>query len=189
MWPLDALLGTVNLKPVDVTLENGTETPFSVTALSPDMFVPVTVTVAPSAAFLGERLEIAGGGMTVNLLALDAVPPGPTRDTTAVDAPDGTVTVTDVSEVTTNPADTRPTFAAVTPSNPVPVTLKVEPTMPLVGPIDEIVGVIEKLPELVAAPPAVVTAMCPDVEPDGTMKFSDLDVTLLKLAVVPFSAT
>jgi hypothetical protein len=114
--------------------------------------VPDTVTVAPSIPFVGENDETAGGGRTVKTVVLVVVPPGPVIDTMPVDAPLGTVIVTDVSECTVKPDDFELTVAASRPLKPVPVTLNVEPTMPLIGANEAIVGMIPSEPELDVEP-------------------------------------
>src|SRR5439155_25045368 len=90
-------------------------------------------------------------------------------------APAGTLVVTVVAVgvrfvVTTPP----PKVTDVVPPSPVPLIVTVEPTLPLVGLIELIVGpagvvvVMVKLDELVAVVP-FVTAIGPVVAPDGTI--------------------
>ena len=63
------------------------------TAVAPVNAVPVIVTLAPIAPLLGEKLVMAGGGITVKLLALVAVPPAVVTLMVPVVAPLGTVAV------------------------------------------------------------------------------------------------
>ena len=65
--------------------------PLNVTAVAPVKFVPPIVTLAPIAALAGEKLVIAGGWVTVKLVALVAEPSGPDTRSVPVVAPAGTV--------------------------------------------------------------------------------------------------
>lgn len=60
------------------------------TAVTPVNPVPVTVTDVPTGPLAGVKLVTTGDGMTVKLLALDAVPVAVTEIGPVV-APDGTV--------------------------------------------------------------------------------------------------
>ena len=65
--------------------------PLNSTAVAPLKFVPVIVTLAPTAPLVGVKLAIVGAGMTVKLAALIAVPPSVVTLTGPVVAPAGTV--------------------------------------------------------------------------------------------------
>ena len=70
------------------------------TAVAPVKFVPVSVTIVPMGPDEGVKLVIVGAGITVNELALVAVPPGVVTAITPVVAPVGTVAVMLVAETT-----------------------------------------------------------------------------------------
>ena len=65
-------------------------TPLNPTAMVPVKLVPLMVTLVPTGSLLGVKLVIAGG-LTVNALALVAVPPGVVTLIDPVVAPAGTV--------------------------------------------------------------------------------------------------
>ena len=65
--------------------------PLNPTAVAPVKFVPPIVTLVPAGPLAGVKLAIVGGGTTVKLLALLAVPPGVVTLTGPVVAPAGTV--------------------------------------------------------------------------------------------------
>jgi hypothetical protein len=76
---------------------------------------------------------------------------------------------------------------------PEPVIVTVEPTAPLVGENEVIVGGITgnvKEPELVAVPPAVVTDIVPELAPDGTVAVIVVALTTVKVvATAPLKLT
>src|SRR6266545_193390 len=128
----------------------------------------------PAGPVAGEKDEIVGAGcVTVKLEALVAVPPPVVTSMGPVVAPDGTVPVICVSEFTVKVAPVPLKVTELAPVNAVPLITTVVPTGPLVGVKDEIVGapggVTSKFVELVAVPPAVVTAIGPVVAPLGTV--------------------
>jgi len=67
--------------------------PLNFTLVAPVKAVPVIVTLEPIAPLLGEKLVIAGVGITLKLLALVAVPAGLDTVMVPVVAPLGTVAV------------------------------------------------------------------------------------------------
>ena len=71
-----------------------------VTAVAPVKLVPLIVTVVPTAPLVGVKLVIVGGGITVKVLLLVAVPPAVVTLTGPVVAPLGTVAEIEVSDVT-----------------------------------------------------------------------------------------
>jgi hypothetical protein len=90
--PVVALVGTVAwIAVADVTVKLAAA-PLNVTDVAPVKFVPLIVTVAPTAPLVGLKLVIVGGlATTVNALALVAVPPGVVTLSGPVVAPAGTV--------------------------------------------------------------------------------------------------
>ena len=67
-------------------------TPLNATAVAPAKFIPLIVTLVPTGPLVGVKLVIVGGlAVTVNVLALVAVPPGVVTLTSPVVAPVGTV--------------------------------------------------------------------------------------------------
>jgi hypothetical protein len=74
-----------------------------------------------------------------------------------------------------------------------PVSPTLVPTTPLPGEKLVIEGPVEpvtvKLVELVAMPPAAMTAMVPDVAPDGTVAVILIEETTEKVAAVPLNVT
>ena len=66
-------------------------TPLNVTAVAPVKFVPLIVTLVPTAPLVGVKLVMVGALDTVKLLALVAVPPGVVTLSGPVVAPAGTV--------------------------------------------------------------------------------------------------
>ena len=65
--------------------------PLNLTAVAPVKFVPLMVTLIPTAPLVGVKLTIVGAGITVKVLALVAVPPGVVTLSVPVVAPAGTV--------------------------------------------------------------------------------------------------
>ena len=192
-FPVVAPLGTVTPMldaPHDVTLA---VVPLNVTAPVPcelPKFDPVTVTAAPTAPVVTDKLVMLGAGTTVKftpLLAwLDTV-----TTTFPVVAPLGTVTpildaphdVT-VAVVTLNLTVLLPWVEP----NVVPVIVTVAPIAPVVIDKPVIAGVTVKLFPLLATPLALTTTF-PVVAPLGTvtpMLDAPHDVTL---AVVPLNVT
>ncbi len=168
--------------------------PLNFTALAPLKFAPVIVTLIPTAPLVGEKLLIDGGGTTVKLLALAAVPPEVVTLIVPVVAPLGTVAVICVEELTVNVVALVPlNFTALAPVRFAPVIVTVVPTGPLAG--EKLVidggGITVKLDALMAVPPAVVTLIVPVVAPDGTVAVicvSELTVKLDALVPLKFTA-
>ena len=66
--------------------------PLKVTAVAPVKFVPLIVTLVPTAPLVGVKLVIVGAlAVTLNTLALVAVPPGVVTAIGPLVAPAGTV--------------------------------------------------------------------------------------------------
>jgi len=91
--PVVAPAGTVAVICVAELTVNVAVVPLNFTAVAPVYAVPVTVTLAPTAPLLGEKLVIEGGGITVKELALVPVPPAVVTLMVPVVAPLGTVAV------------------------------------------------------------------------------------------------
>src|SRR2546426_12302361 len=111
-----------------------------VTAVAPAKYGPVIVTLVPAGPLVGEKLVIVGGGMTVKLLALIAVPPDVVTLIGPVVAPLGRVVAIEVNEFTVKLAATPLMVTDVTPVKFVPVIVTLVPTGPLVGEKLVIVG-------------------------------------------------
>ena len=93
MAPVVALLGTVAVIVDALTLVKDAVTLLNETAVVPDKFWPVIVTVVPGGPDEGVKLAIEGTGITPNEVALSAVPPGVVTRMTPVVALLGTVAV------------------------------------------------------------------------------------------------
>src|SRR5213594_768399 len=91
--PVVAPVGTVAVICVAELTVNVAVVPLNFTAVAPVKAVPVIVTLAPTTPVVGEKLVMAGGGITVKLLALVAVPPAVVTLMVPVAAPLGTVAV------------------------------------------------------------------------------------------------
>jgi len=107
--------------------------------------------------------------VTVKLVVLVPLPPGPVTVIGPVVAPVGTVAVIWVSEFTVNVADLPLNLTAVAPVNPLPEMITWVPTGPWVGLKPVMAGVTVKLVVLVAVPPGPVTVIGPVVAPAGTV--------------------
>src|SRR3990172_9030438 len=113
----------------------------NLTAVAPVKPVPPIVTSAPTGPEAGENPLMEGGGITVKLSELVAVPPGAATDTGAVIAPAGTVAVIWVFETTVNAAAfVVPNLTAVAPVKPEPLIVTEVPTGPEFGENPLIVG-------------------------------------------------
>lgn len=157
------------------------------TALAPVNALPVMVTEAPTGPLVGVKLAIDGGGITVKLLALAAVPAGVVTAIGPLLAPDGTVAVIWVSELNVKLALVPLKVTAVAPVNPVPVIVTEVPTGPLDGEKPVTLSETVKLTELVAVPAAVVIATGPVVAPDGTLaviRVSESTVSVIALVLL-----
>jgi len=167
--------------------------PLNVTDVAPLRFVPEITTVVPTGPLVGEKFVIVGAAaVTEKLVALVAVPPGVVTAIGPVVAPEGTVAVTCVDELTVKLAAVPLNVTDVAPVRFVPAITTVVPTGPLVGKKLVIVGaaaVTEKLVALVATPPGVVTAIGPVVAPEGTVAVIWVEESTVKLAAVPLKVT
>ena len=145
--------------------------PLNVTAVAPVKFVPLMVTLVPTGPLVGVKLVIVGALVTVNGLALVAVPPGVVTLSGPVVAPVGTVAWIAVAEVTVKLALNPLNVTDVAPVKLVPLIVTLVPTGPLVGVKLVTVGGFTTVnePVLVAVPPGVVTLSVPVVAPAGTV--------------------
>ncbi|OFW77955.1 MAG: hypothetical protein A2Z48_11415 [Actinobacteria bacterium RBG_19FT_COMBO_70_19] len=129
--------------------------------------------------------------VTLKLVELVAVPPGVVTAIGPVVAPAGTVALIRVFELTVKVAEVPWNLTAVAPEKAVPRMTTEVPTGPLVGSKEVMVGtpVTVKLVELVAVPSESVTAMGPDVAPEGTVAVSSAFDPTVKVAAVPLNVT
>jgi hypothetical protein len=131
--------------------------------------------------------------VTVNFDELVAVPAGVTTVILPVVAPDGTVAVIFVDELTMNVADTPPNLTAVAPVKFVPLIVTDVPTGPLFGEKDVIVGapppVTLKFVELESVPAGVVTEILPLLAPAGTVAVIFVSELIVNAADVPANFT
>ncbi|BBH18908.1 hypothetical protein Back11_02530 [Paenibacillus baekrokdamisoli] len=152
----------------------------NVTAVAPDRFVPVNVTVVPPdvGPDVGEMLVIVGAAMNVYWSAADVadVPPVVVTLTSTVPEPAGAVAVICVAEFTVKPvAAVAPNVTAVAPDRFVPnnVTLVPPDIGPDVGEMPVIVGaamnVYWSAADVVDVPPVVVTLTSTVPEPAGAV--------------------
>jgi hypothetical protein len=133
-------------------------TPFSFTALTSVSPEPATVTFAPAAALDGAN-EVSFGS-TLNVAALDAVPPGFVTPTWPVRAPAGTAAFTCVADTNVGAVATPPKLTALAEAMLVPFTVTTVPTAAEAGVKLDTVGagtVTVKSDALVAVPLGVVT--------------------------------
>src|SRR3989442_6638633 len=189
--PVVAPLGRVVAIEVDEFTVKVAETPLRLTDVTPVKFVQVIVTLAPTGPLVGEKLVIVGGGMTVKLLALVAVPPDVVTLIGPVVAPLGRVVAIEVDEFTVKLAATPLMVTDVTPVKFVPAIITLAPTGPLVGEKLVIVGggMTVKLLALMAAPPDVVTLIGPVVAPLGRVVAIEVNEFTVKLAATERKST
>jgi hypothetical protein len=110
------------------------------TAEAPVRLAPLIVTMVPTGPLDGAKLVIAGGGMTVKLVALVAVPPAVVTLTGPVVAPAGTVAWMVLSDVTVKLAAVPLNVTALVVVKLVPLIVTPDPTAPVVGAMLVIVG-------------------------------------------------
>jgi hypothetical protein len=121
-----------------------------------------------------DGLGVGVGLVIEKLLELVVVPPGVVTLIVPLEAPLGTVAVTWLDELTANDAVVPLNVTAMAPVKPEPLIVTVVPALPLPGENEVIDGawvelVIEKLLELAAVPPDVVTLIFPLEAPLGTV--------------------
>ncbi len=195
IFPEVAPAGTLVTMLVPLLTAKVEDTPLNFTEVAPVKFVPVRLTVIPTAPLAGAKPEIVGAGggaVTVKLVAEEAVPPGVVMAMGPVAAPAGTVVVTCVALLTVKVAAVPLKVTAVAPLRFVPVMVTVDPARPLVGAKPVIVGaggVTVKLAAEVAVPPAVTTLIFPLVAPAGTEVEIWVALPTTKVATVPLNLT
>jgi hypothetical protein len=89
--PVVALAGAVTWIAVSEVSVKFAALPLKVTAVAPVKFVPLIATLVPTRPLVGLKLVMVGGGITMKLVALVAVPPGVLTFSHPVVAPAGTV--------------------------------------------------------------------------------------------------
>jgi hypothetical protein len=193
IFPVEAPAGTVAVILVDEFTVNLAETPPNLTAVVPVKFVPLIVTDVPTGPLVGENEEIVGfaGVVTVNAVSLQSDPPGVVTQIFPVVAPEGTVAVIFVAELTLNVVDVPANVTLVAPDRFVPLIVTEVPTGPLVGENDEMTGaaITVKFEPLVAVPSGVVTLIGPVVAPEGTCAVIFVLEFPVNVADVPLNLT
>jgi hypothetical protein len=165
--------GTVAVMCASESTVNRADLPAIVTDVAPARALPLIATELPRVPLVGEIEEIVGAWATVTVkLGETTVAASPIVTVIGpVEAPFGTVVVICMPPEFTEKADETPdvkvTVAA--PLRPLPFRATLEPTGPLAGLIELITGTTEKLAELVAVPPGVVTLIGPVVAVLGTV--------------------
>jgi hypothetical protein len=151
--PVVAPAGTVAWIAVAEVTVKVALTALNVTAVAPVKFVPLIVTLLPTAPLVGVKLVIVGAEaeVTVKLFALVAAPPGVVTFRGPVVAPAGTVAWIAVAEVTVKLAFTPLNVTAVAPLKFVPLIVTLVPTGPLAGVKPVIVGTV---PPPAVSPPS-----------------------------------
>jgi hypothetical protein len=91
IFPVVALAGTVAVILTSVLTVNEAAVPLNFTDVVPVRFVPLIVTLVPTAPLAGVKLVIVGVKFTVKLVALVAVPAEVVTPIGPVVAPEGTV--------------------------------------------------------------------------------------------------
>src|SRR5437016_2943895 len=112
MVPVVAPVGTVAVICVAELTVKVAFDPLKFTAEALVKLAPVITTLAPTPPLVGEKLVMEGGGTTVKLVALVAVPPGVVTMIVPVVAPEGTVAVICVVELTEKVATVPLNFTA-----------------------------------------------------------------------------
>lgn len=168
-------------------------TPFTLTAVTVNKFVPVMVKLPPVATYATEMLLIVG--VAVKLVAELPVPPAVVTEIGPVTAPTGTIAVKAEAEVTVKlVAVTPPKATAVAAPMFVPVTLMLAPAAPEAVKV-EITGAVGapvtvKLADELPAPAGVVTVISPVVAPAGTPTKMEVEEMTFTLATgVPLKVT
>jgi len=132
--PVVAPGGTVAVIWVDESTVKLAAVPLNVTDVAPVRLVPAMTTAEPTGPLVGRKLVIVGvATATEKLVALVATPPGVVTAIGPVVAPEGTVAVICVDELTVKLADVPLNVTDVAPVRLVPVITTLAPTGPLVG--------------------------------------------------------
>ncbi len=171
--PEPAPVGTEVVILVEVKEVTTAGVPLNTTVGVDIKLVPVIITVVPTPAAVGLKLEIVGDGNTVKLPELCTVTPPVVTDIFPDVAPAGTVAVivVEVEAVTVAVVLLNfTTLLAAVVLKFVPVIITVAPTAPLVGLKPEMdgVGSTVKLDALVIVMPLVDIEIGPEPAPAGT---------------------
>jgi len=171
--PVVAPVGTCAVMCVaELTTKLVSGVPLNLTLVAPVKFAPVMSTGVATGPLVGLNEVIAGGGgKTVKVTKLVAVPNGVVTEIGPVVAPVGTCAVRSVGELTTKLRSAVPlNFTPVAPVKFAPVRCTCVPIGPLVGVNELIVGGPRTVnePPLLVVPPGVVTEIGPVVAPVGT---------------------
>jgi hypothetical protein len=189
MGPVVAPAGTVAVICVAELTVNTAVVPLNFTAVVPAKFVPVMTTDLPTLPTVGENDVMVGipvstvksAELTAELMVFVTV-------ILPVVAPTGTVAVIWVAELTvTDDAVVVLNFTAVVPQKFVPVITTDDPTAPLTGANDVMVGAAAvatvKLAELVPSPSVSRTISAADpVDVAGTAAVNDVSVRFVSVA-------
>ena len=173
--PVVAPVGTVAVTEVAVLVPMVVAViPLNLTEVTPVRFVPVIVTLVPTFPLVGVKDVMVGAAATVKFAVLFAGPPPEVVTwSRLVVAPAGTVAVICVAEFTTNVAPTAPNCTDVVQPKFVPVMTTLDPTAPLIGKNDVIVGTpaaaTMKFAVLTVLPVGASTEIGPLVAPAGTV--------------------
>lgn len=188
--PVVALAGTVAVILMSELKVKAAEVPLSLTDVVPVKWVPLIVTLIPTAPFRGEKLVIVGPRYTVKLVALVAVPADVVTTIGPVVASAGTVAVILMAELTVKVVAEMPLkLTDVAPVKLAPLIVTLAPAGPLVGEKLVIRGATTKFAALVAVPPAVVTLMGPVVALAGTVAVIWVLEFTVNVAAVPLNLT
>jgi hypothetical protein len=184
-----AAAGTVARTDVsDSTVNVATSAP-KCTDVAPANFDPVTVTAVPGTPESGVKLDTVG--VTRNLAALVAVPPGVVTEIGPLVAAAGTVAVSSVYETAVNVVAATPLKrTAVAPASAPPEIVTDVPTGPEPGRNERIAGRIAKLALGADTPSSVSTVIGPLVAVAGTVARTELALTRVTEAdAIPLKRT
>jgi len=191
IFPVVAPAGTVALRNVGAsTWIDVDDIPLNLTDVAPVKFAPAIRILVPMRPVAGENALIVGTGIvTVNAVALVALPPGVTILIFPVVAPGGTIAFSDVAVMLLTDVEETPlNLTLVVPMRLEPAIVMDVPTGALAGVNDVIAGaagVMTKALLLDDMPVGVVTLIGPVVAPAGTVALSDVGLTV----VIEFDAT
>ena len=189
--PLVRLAGTIAVMVVaDTTLNDAAGVVPKRTAVAPDRFAPVMVTVVPAAPSAGEKLLIAADA-TPNVPVATPVLTGVSTEISPETAFAGTATVIDVAVTVVGLMAKPANFTAVAPVKFAPVIVRFEPVAPAAGLKEAIAGdVVTKHVSLVMGVVFDTIAIGPLVAPPGTaVVISVGDTTLNEVTEVPLNFT
>lgn len=189
--PVVAPLGTLVVICVSEFTVSCAAVPLKATAVAAVKPDPEIVTAVPTGPLEGLNMLTTGGPSTVKLVELVAVPFGVVTPMAPVFAPLGTEVLIRLSEPAVNVAEVPLNFTLVAPVKPEPLIVTLDPTWPLVGEKEVMVGgkVTAKLNELVPVPADVVMVIGSLVAPLGTEVLIWLSEPTVNVADVPLNFT